>query len=306
MGSRIFVAMEGEDPGIPAAMAQVPGWFAHWEGTFSRFLPESELSQLNQNQTAPFKASLEMLEVLELAQEMRKKTGGWVTPTVLDALLSNGYDADFATLATREHPGSLAITALPPDALEFDLDAKTGWVWLPKGVRLDLGGFAKGWAANQAMKRLSALAPALVNAGGDIAISGPQTDGEAWLIGVENPLEPGENIAMVEMRKGGIATSGKDYRRWMKDGQLKHHLIDPLTGMPAISDVFSATIIAPNVMLAESAAKVAVIGGSGAGCEWLDAQNDMAYFLQLENGQIISSSTFEQYLWKPHELKNQQ
>jgi len=92
----------------------------------------------------------------------------------------------------------------------------------------------------------------------------------------------------------------------MKGGKLQHHLIDPWTGLPAVSDVFSATVIAPDVMLAEAAAKVAVIAGSGAGREWLDSQDSLAYFLQMENGQILSSFSFEQYLWKSLEKTFQQ
>ncbi|MRS04944.1 FAD:protein FMN transferase, partial [bacterium] len=76
-----------------------------------------------------------------------------------------------------------------------------------------------------------------------------------------------------------------------------HHLIDPWTGLPAVSDVFSATVIAADVLVAETASKTAVIAGSVNGCDWLDEQKDLAYLLQLDNGKIMTNSLFERYLW---------
>jgi thiamine biosynthesis lipoprotein len=306
MGSRIFLVLDSSDPQAFEAIQQVPGWFRRAEAIFSRFDPESELSRLNHSQGSLFHASPEMIEVLLLAKNVREHTDGLITPTVLDALINNGYDTDFSSLKYLHPSGGSRIQLLPPDALDFELDATAGTVLLPKDVKLDLGGFAKGWMTHQVMTRLSALAPVLVNAGGDIAVSGPRSDGDSWLIGVENPLDARENVAMVNLVEGGIATSGKDYRRWMKDGKVQHHLINPWTGLPAVSDVFSATVIAPDVMTAEAAAKVAVISGSKAGCDWMESQDDLAWLLQLENGQIISSLSFDQYLWKSLEINIQQ
>lgn len=306
MGSRIFLVLDSTDPQAFAAVQHAPGWFKKAEAVFSRFDPESELSRLNHSQGTLFHASPEMIEVLLLARKFRELTNGMITPTVLDALVNNGYDTDFSSLKLLQSSAGSRIQLLPPDALDFELDPAAGTVLLPKDVRLDLGGFAKGWMTHQAMTRLSALAPVLVNAGGDIAISGPRSDGEPWLIGVENPLDARENVAMVNLYEGGIATSGKDYRRWMKDGKVQHHLINPWTGLPAVSDVFSATVIAPDVMTAEAAAKVAVIGGSKAGSDWLESQRDLAWLLQLENGQIASNLSFDHYLWKSLEINIQQ
>jgi len=297
MGSRILVVVDSTDGEVLETVRQVPLWFDHWEDIFSRFRPESELSRLNRSNGLPFTASQELIDVLQLSQKMREKSLGTVTPLVLDALIHSGYDADFDTMLATPRILLSNDLPLPPDSFDFELDSSTNQVWLPTGVHLDLGGFAKGWAAHKAMTRLSAMAPCLVNAGGDIAISGAQADGAPWLIGVENPLDPGENIALVQVSGKGIATSGKDYRHWLVNEQVQHHLIDPWTGLPAVSDVFSATVIAADVMIAETASKTAVIGGSENGRNWLDAQEDLAYLLQLENGKIMTNSLFERSLW---------
>ena len=293
------MAVDSTDVDVLETVHQVPLWFDHWEAIFSRFRMDGELSALNRSNGKPFTASQEMMDVLQLAQKMREKSQGTVTPLVLDALVHSGYDADFDSIAAFPRILRSGNIPLPPDSFDYELDPITNQVWLPAGVHLDLGGFAKGWAAHTAMLRLAALAPCLVNAGGDIATSGTQADGAPWLIGVENPLNPAENIALVQVAGKGIATSGKDYRHWLVNEQVQHHLIDPWTGLPAVSDVFSATVIAVDVMIAETASKTAVIGGSDNGRKWLDAQADLAYLLQLENGKIMTNSLFEQHLWSP-------
>ncbi len=297
MGSRILVAVDSTDGDVLETVHQVPLWFDHWEAIFSRFRPNSELSQLNRSNGKPFSASQDLMDVLLLAKKMREISQGTVTPLVLDALIHSGYDADFDAISALPQILRSGDIPLPPASLDFELDPVTNQVRLPVGVHLDLGGFAKGWSAQTAMIQLSAMAPCLVNAGGDIAISGAQSDGAPWLIGVENPLIPDENIALVQVAGKGVATSGKDYRHWLVNEQVQHHLIDPWTGLPAVSDVFSATVIAADVMLAETASKTAVIGGSENGRKWLDAQADLAYLLQLENGEIMTNSLFEQHLW---------
>jgi thiamine biosynthesis lipoprotein len=92
----------------------------------------------------------------------------------------------------------------PLTAVEWD-ERQTS-IRLPVGSGLDLGGVAKGWAAHTAMRKLQAYGPALVEAGGDIAISGQRADGEAWEIGVANPFAPDENLIVLQVGRCGIAT----------------------------------------------------------------------------------------------------
>jgi thiamine biosynthesis lipoprotein len=135
-----------------------------------------------------------------------------------------------------------------------------------------------------------------MNAGGDIAISGPRITDESWLIGISNPFEPDKDLVTLHLQGGGVATSGKDRRRWMQGAFLNHHIIDPRTGLPAITDVLTATVIAPTVMEAEAAAKSVFLLGSGAGLEWLEADSGLAGILVLDNGQVFASSRAEEYL----------
>ena len=89
-------------------------------------------------------------------------------------------------------------------------------ICLPPDARLDLSGIVKGWAADRAAKKLGVHGPALIDAGGDIAISGPRADGSPWPIGVLNPFQPDQPFETLKIAQGGVATSGKDYRRWQR------------------------------------------------------------------------------------------
>jgi len=146
------------------------------------------------------------------------------------------------------------------------------------------------------MKRLQAEGPTLVNAGGDIAISGPREDGSPWPIGIADPFQREENIETLFVNACGVATSGKDRRRWTRNGILQHHIIDPTTSQPADTDLLTVTVVAPNVMEAEAAAKAAFILGSRAGLEWIEARDQFAALFILDNGQVLYSQKMEEFL----------
>jgi thiamine biosynthesis lipoprotein len=120
---------------------------------------------------------------------------------------------------------------------------------LGAGVKLDLGGIGKGYAADRAAELLAAAGPCLVNMGGDIAVRGG-----AWPIGVTAELT-------LELSGGGMATSGRDRRRWRRGDEDLHHLIDPSTGRPAAGTPLRVTVVAESATAAEVAAKVAFLGG---------------------------------------------
>lgn len=136
-----------------------------------------------------------------------------------------------------------------------------------------------------------------MDAGGDIALSDARMNDEAWTIGVADPFNPDSDLELLMVHRGGVATSGRDYRKWQRDGKWQHHIIDPRTGAPAETDVLSATVIAPTTQDAEVAAKVALILGSRTGLEWIEARENLAGLLVLEDGRVIHSSRLDKYFW---------
>jgi thiamine biosynthesis lipoprotein len=175
-------------------------------------------------------------------------------------------------------------------------DCGTQTLCVPEGGGLDFGGVAKGWAAQQAMLRLKPAGPTLVSAGGDIAVSGPMANGEPWPIDIEDPFHGGSFLETIFLEGPGVATSGKDHRNWSRAGVLQHHVIDPRSGNPAVTDVLTATVIAPTVLRAEALAKAALILGSEAGMARLNEAEGVEGLLVLESGQSLYSRNFEKYL----------
>lgn len=288
MGCQMAVLLEAEGPAAQTVLEAVPEWFATWENVLSRFRADSELTKLNQHSGHWTQVSHVLAEVLRVALEMAESSDGLVTPTILTALEAAGYTHPYeimqragADLATPSGEDGSAAPAPDWRAIRIEGD----WVALPAGVRVDLGGVAKGWAAEQVANRLAEFGPCLVDAGGDIVVRGPRRDGEPWVIGVMDPMARDQDLALLALEQGAVATSGRDYRRWLRSGRHFHHLIDPRTGRPAETDVLTATAFAPTGPEAEMAAKVMLLLGSDQGLSWIEQRPRYAGLVVLEHGE---------------------
>lgn len=298
MGSKILIAMDTEELHLMDEALKARDWFEEWEESFSRFRLTSELSQFNRHSGITQKVSAPFFEVASLALKMSHETNGLINPLILNALQSAGYTEDFETLVNQTKSVlSQPITSTMEGNQEFTLDPDEKTITIPYGTQMDFGGFAKGWAAHQTMLRLQSFAPVLVDSGGDIAISAPLVDGSAWPIGVADPTNKENNLELLMIPDGGVATSGRDYRKWFTNNRWQHHLIDTRTNQPAETDVLTATVIADDLMIAEMNAKMGVILGSEEGVSWLKEQSGVDYLLVLENGVNIKSPGFIEKQW---------
>jgi thiamine biosynthesis lipoprotein len=228
------------------------------ERSLSRFLPDSDLSRLNAASGAWVDVDERLLDALDAALDARAQTGGRFDPTVLPALVAAGYDRSFEQLRPRL-PTPLAGWRA---GAAIDLDHGNGRARLEPGAAVDLGGIGKGFSATRAlaaMRRAWPLVPgALVDLGGDLAIRGSAPDGGAWRIAVADPHAPGESVCILERKNGGIATSGRDGRRF-GPGKRFHHLIDPTTGAPANDGPTAVTVATTDAALAEAHATALAI-----------------------------------------------
>jgi len=296
MGSQILIVLDAPVGIARPALAGLRQVFASWEAILSRFRPDSELSCLNSSQREWLAVSPTLAEVLALALRGAAMTGGLVTPLVLEALEYAGYDRDFTAIAAGALPAAAAPPAHPAaDWRCISVDPLRGSVHRPPDLRLDLGGVAKGWAADRAARLIAHHGPALVDVGGDIAVSGPRRDGAAWPIGVQDPRGGADPLAVLLIASGGVATSGRDYRHWRQGDVERHHIIDPRTGAPAATDLLSVTVVAPRVADAEIAAKATLILGSADGLSWLHARPWLAGLLVRDDGIVLHTPTLEPY-----------
>ena len=249
MGTEIELLVDAEDAG--GALDAAASEFHRLEALLSRFRDDSELSQLNRERVLD--AGPDLLRVIGLALAAREQTDGRFDPTVHDAVVAAGYDRTFDEVPADG--GAVAPAAPAGGGVRVD-----GYrVELDEGVRIDLGGIAKGYAAECAAELLAMAGPCLVSAGGDIA-----TRGGSWPVGVET----GSHTITLELTGTALATSGRDRRTWRRDGRMLHHLIDPRTGAPADSDVLRVTVVAPDAVEAEVAATSLFLAGArGAAAE---------------------------------------
>jgi len=259
MGSDAHViVVDGPPDALETARARIE----QLERLWSRFLPDSEVSDLNRHPGEAREVSDETRLLIAKAVEAWAASGGAFDPTVLGSLVAAGYDRSFELLdddtasPAVELPTSLALVG----CTDIELDGTT--VKLPAGTGFDPGGIGKGLAADLVVEELRALgaAGACVNLGGDLRVSGQGPDGGPWIIDIEAPGHE-VRLARVSLTEGAVATSTTLRRRWGPDG-ARHHLIDAATGEPSATDLELATVVAGAAWLAEVHAKTVLLRGA--------------------------------------------
>ena len=264
MNTDILLAAEGQADRIGFGFEQAQKYIQTSEARFTRFSEDSELSALNGSSGKRFKASTDLFAVVALTRRFFHLTRGLFDPSILPDLKRAGYNRSMEVL--RElGPSPLLETLLEnehPSLSEMDLDESDHTILLPSGMSLDLGGIAKGWIAEQAAGILSGYTSACaVDAGGDMFLVGFPEGMQQWPVALEDPFEPGNNLTTLQVDPGAIATSTITKRVWQQAGKNRHHIIDPRTGEPAVSDWISVTVIAPHAYEAEVFAKALLIAG---------------------------------------------
>ena len=297
MGSEAqLVTVGSEGPGV---LARTRDLLTELEARWSRFRADSELSRLNAAAGRPVNLPRDTFAVVEAAVAAWRLTGGLFDPTVLPALAAAGYDRSFALIArdgsTASSDGGATVPAVPGCA-GIVLERETGLVLLPPGLSLDLGGIAKGHAADRAVTAMLAdgAAGALANLGGDVRVAGLAPDGGAWTVAIDDPHRPGHDLGVLHLAGGAVATSSRTRRRWVRDGRLLHHIIDPATGAPADRGLDAVVVIAGEALWAEVLAKAALIAGPDEGSA-LVGRFGATGLLISESGNITPLPGLEEY-----------
>jgi thiamine biosynthesis lipoprotein len=252
----------------------------------SHYRPESQLSRVNREAGAgPVRVDPELAQLVARSLEFSALTGG-----AFDiSYASVGYLYDYRE---QRHPTEEQIRAALPGVnwrhIEVDLAAST-IRFLRPGMRIDLGGIAKGHAVDRSIAILRGLGieHASVTAGGDTRIIGDRF-GRPWVVGIRHPDDPGRVIARIPLEDVAISTSG-DYEHYFDEGGVRyHHIIDPKTGKSA-RGVRSATIIAPTSTLAEGLTKGVFILGPERGIALAESQPEVDAVVVRDDGKVFYS-----------------
>lgn len=247
--------------------------------TFSRFRPDSELERLHGAGPGSHRVSPLFVELLEHALFASRSTDGLFDPTVRDALEAAGYDRSIEEVeALGPGPGRDPLAA--GRWMDIEIDSRRCTVSLPDGVRLDFGGIGKGFAVDYTLRSMVGVdCGVLLSAGGDLAVAGPAPE-DGWPCGISTISDaPVEDIVL--LRRGAIATSGLGRRRWTRNGEQLHHLIDPRLNAPASSPWSFVTVIAATCVAADVAAKAAWLKGPH-GPGWIESLGMAARFRDSE------------------------
>ena len=251
--------------GLPAlplhVVDQVEARFLEVEAALSRFRPDSDLSRLNRSGGHAFQASPLLLTVLRAALDAAARSDGAFDPTLIDAVEAAGYDRSFYHM----HGVGKASAALPRGRYSDVEIAHSGCIFLHNGVRVDLGGFAKGWTVDTCEELMVRCESWVINAGGDLLARGPGPTGEGWLVGIEDPFDTSRDVGVILVRDAAIATTSRMRRRWITASGPAHHIIDPRTGRPADTGLASVCVIASTAAEAEVLAKTLFLLGPRAG-----------------------------------------
>lgn len=288
MNTQVVLAAEGAREEVERGFAAAREVITADEARFTRFSEQSELSRLNRAAGTVFRASPELFDVVRRARQLWHETEGLADPTILGALERAGYDRSMDVIRAQGvvQPGPYRIGARP-DFGAIEMDEGRRVIWMPEGMRLDLGGIAKGWIAEHAANELANYATACaVNAGGDMFAMGLPRGETAWSIGLENPRDEKATLAVLNVPPGAVATSSVAKRRWQQGEREQHHLIDPRTGEPAETDWLSVTVIAPRATTAEAFAKALLIAGSRQAERIAARRQDIVYVAVDRNGKL--------------------
>ena len=270
LGTGAHVLVAGGD--IAAAIAAVREVLSEVDLAYSRFRPDSELSQINADGGRTRRVSPLLAAAIATSLRAAALTDGRVDPTVGRAMRAVGYDDDFGRVRTRTDPITIRLEPIPGwQVIRFDSRART--IGVPKGVEIDLGSTGKALASDLAAAAAFAAmgqGGVLVSLGGDIAMAGDVPAG-GWriLVAEDSDTPPASDGEVIALHDGAIATSSTTVRTWRRGEIALHHLIDPHTGVSVESPWRTASVVAATCVDANTAATAAIVRGASA-AKWLD------------------------------------
>lgn len=287
MGTSISVELwAGDDKTAQAAIEAVMQEMTRIDQTMSPYIETSELALINREATQhPMKISTEMMHLLKTSIHYSEVSHGAFDIT----FASVGYMYDY-----RNHieptDAQIASHLNAIDYRSMKLDEKAGTVHFMKpGMRIDLGGIAKGYAVDQGAEILLArgINNAIVTAGGDSRILGDRR-GRPWMVGIKNPREENKSAVALPLTDTAISTSG-DYERYFMDGDRRvHHIINPKTGKSA-TGVRSVSVLAPHGIDTDALTKPLFILGVQRGMEIIDKIPGVDAIVIDDQGQMFYS-----------------
>lgn len=223
----------------------------------------------------PVRAAEETLTVLSAALEFSEATNGAFDPTIGPLVKLWGIGLGSERVPPRDEiDRALALSGYR----KVDVDRAAGTVYLrERGMRLDLGAIAKGYAADEIARLLSSrgITSGIIDLGGNILAMGEKAPGKPWTVGIRDPqTSQGGAVMSLRVANRSIVTSGIYERFFEENGRHYHHILDPSTGFPAEGELLSVTIISPQSIQADALSTSAFLLGTERGLELVSRYPD--------------------------------
>ncbi|MBV2128305.1 FAD:protein FMN transferase [Arsukibacterium indicum] len=291
MGTQAYVELWTEDDNQgKALLIAVQNEFERINQLMSPYIDSSELSLLNRDAAShPVTISSELYQLLQQAEQLARLSDGAFDISFASVGLSYDYRQHIKPSAKQldtQRPliNYQHIKLLPDNQVTF---AKAG-------VKIDLGGIAKGYAVEQAIGLLAkaGIKHALVTAGGDTRLLGDKR-GRPWLVAIKHPRKEDGIVAQLPLTDSAISTSGDYERFFIEDGMRYHHILDPKSGQSP-SGLMSVTVIGPDSTSTDAMSTTLFVMGLERGMVFIEQQSKFeAIFISSEH-QLYFSSGLEQ------------
>lgn len=276
-----------------------------FENKFSRFDSSSELAKINGKTSEKIVVSDEMLDVLLRAKKYYVETKGIFDPTVYGTLNRVGYNKSF-DLLSAENPSKstngMHEKLSAKEKLTFgdvDIHQKNNVIAAPLGLKIDLGGIAKGYWVDQIKDLLDEQNNNYwISAGGDIYVKGKGAMNDGWQVAIQNPQYLDKDILSLTVPEQGygIATSGITKRKGIHNGEQWHHIIDPRTDSRVENSILAVTVIAKTTTDADIMAKTVLILGVGNGLSMINGRRDTECIIVDKNLKMHISKGLKNFL----------
>ncbi len=258
------------------------------ENLMSKTLETSEIYQINNNPGERIKISDDTKLVLENSLHYAKITDGKFDPTI-------GVLVDLWGIGTEDAgvPSDSEIENAFKNIGYQKLNIYDNQAEIEEGVKLDLGGIAKGYAADEVKKVTEKhnINSAFVNLGGNVLVIGNKPDGSKWRVGIQDPRQGRGNVmAIIEASDKTIVTSGNYERYFEKDGKVYHHILDPDTGYPADTNLLSVSIISDNSFDADALSTSIYILGLEKGMKFIENTEEVEVMFITNELEVYLSS----------------
>lgn len=264
---------------------------------------KSEIYRINSNPDKFIKVSDECFELVKKSVSISEDTNGNFDITVYPAVSLWGF-----TNSEYKVPSESEILDVK-DKIGYNkitLDENSKSVKIPVGTSLDLGAIAKGYIADKAAEALAenGVTSALLNFGGNIRLIGSKPDGTSFKIGVKAPFSDGY-FATLSAKDITASTAGGYERYFEENGVRYHHILNPHTATPAVSDILSATVIGKNGEVCDALATASFVTGTAKVTSITALYPGYSFILMTEDAVYLSEAISDDFVLTD-EYKNMQ